>query len=373
MGGIFMKQFIAILLSLTITRAQIPNGRTSVSIVTGSNLPSIVESPSVVTVSKPLSVGGTAPVFVFPTEAVPLATFSLRMFPGSVTGGVNDASWWGYNVSPTPFTPKTNSEPMLFFGLESNYTVLGTMEAYLRFMPIGQSGNNFKSAMFFDFDRTTGHVLHANFNADSISFNSGDATTPTLQYLIMDSTKAVFGTNVVMGSTSVSSSDLLNIGSPGGGTLKFQDTTSVTGGALRMSFSGVVMAFNTYDAALSYTGTPLTLSATRSLFVSPVTMGSSSASGADALNLGTVGGATIRIQDLTAVTGGAIRMSFTGTALAINTYSVAAAYTGTPLQLSSTFVKIGVGGLATKIACYKGDGQTLGYATMAVGDISACN
>jgi hypothetical protein len=45
---------------------------------------------------------------------------------------------------------------------------------------------------------------------------------------------------------------------------------------------------------------------------------------------------------------------------------------GMGLDRNST-LSIGGGGSATKIVCWKADGKTLGYATMAAGDISACN
>ena len=83
----------------------------------------------------------------------------------------------------------------------------------------------------------------------------------------------------------------------------------------------------------------------------------------------TVGGATTGVIGTisSCAAGGSLR----DTGLAGNSASVPADTSGNSAVAGTLYV--GTGGAATKLVCYKADGKTLGYATMAAGDISACN
>ncbi|MCL5667136.1 MAG: hypothetical protein M1383_05205 [Patescibacteria group bacterium] len=218
-----------------------------------------------------LDVNGTIRVnrvIQFPTDTAPDAGYSIRTFPASQSGA-SDVSWWGYNLSDTIFSPATSSEPMLFWGQESSYYNPGyaatTSEMYLRYMPIGQSGNNFISPLFININRATNKVLQADVSSERTSFYNTSGSQMYLQLSASTTPQAVFGANVAIGSITTPL-DQLHIGASSGGVIRLQDTTAITGGTVRIVQSGNSTFFNAYDASGNFTGRPLVLNSTASYF-----------------------------------------------------------------------------------------------------------
>ncbi len=122
-------------------------------------------------------------------------TFSLKSF---IAGnnypwqGKNETSQWSYNMSPTLYVPQSLTEPMIWFGLESNYANAAyqnapTTEMYMRYMPIGAT-TGYLEPFFSNVNRTTNKILETNIRAETITLTNTD----NVQY----ATIAPTGTNL---------------------------------------------------------------------------------------------------------------------------------------------------------------------------------
>lgn len=215
------------------------------------------------TMSGTLSFADNNSYLVFPTPNVPTAKYTCRTYPTAQTG-TNDIFWCGYNLSATTFTPTVNTEPMWWWGLESFYdngVQHSTTEYYLRFMPVGQSGNNFISAFFIGADRTNSNIFDAYLKSEHTRFLNSDGTITYLDITPVGGsiTGAKFGVNVAIGPTNPA--DALHVSKAGGLAIRIQDATASTGGDIRIAQAGQVTSFNEYDASHVFLGTLLSLDA----------------------------------------------------------------------------------------------------------------
>ena len=102
----------------------------------------------------------------FKTTNKPSATYTMKGY----AGGTNDTWQVGYNLSETLYVPNDDTEPQIWFGLESNFPntestdpshgTNRTAEAYIRFHEIGSSeSTGYRHAFFVNYDVETHEVI----------------------------------------------------------------------------------------------------------------------------------------------------------------------------------------------------------------------
>jgi len=135
----------------------------------------------------------------FPTS-LDGVTYSVKSF----SDHGNETSQWSYNMSPTLYIPQNLTEPMIWFGLESNYLnpsyKVPTTEMYLRYMPIGTSGpTGYVEPFFSHVSRTTSQILQTFLRAERINLEN----TAGFRYATLTSTGANFYTPLVVEAPSM--------------------------------------------------------------------------------------------------------------------------------------------------------------------------
>jgi len=138
----------------------------------------------------------------FPTNLTGV-TYSIK----SYTSSNNNTSQWSYNMSPTLYKSQSSTEPMIWFGLESNYPNPAyqnapTTEMYMRYMPIGVSGPaGYVEPFFSNVNRNTNLILETNIRAERVNLTD----TANSRYVTFTST----GSNFYKPLTVVASSIFL--------------------------------------------------------------------------------------------------------------------------------------------------------------------